>query len=112
MPKYTPCEQICYVVHLVPQGKVVSYGQLADLAGLPGRARLAGRCLKVTTESVPWHRVIRANGALAFPPGSEAFVKQSRLLADEGVAVTRGRVNMGLYNWKPDIYTMLAELPF
>ncbi|WP_414829132.1 MGMT family protein [Alteromonas sp. H39] len=112
MPKYTPCEQICYVLKRVPKGSVVSYGQLADLAGLPGRARLAGRCLKETTHVVPWHRVVRADGKLAFPAGSESFAAQQRLLISEDITVTRGRVHMQTYNWKPDIYTLLAELPF
>ncbi|WP_218312086.1 MGMT family protein [Alteromonas antoniana] len=112
MPNYTPCEQICYVLKRVPAGCVVSYGQLADLAGLPGRARLAGRCLKETSQNVPWHRVVRADGKLAFPSGSEAYEDQERRLNREEVVITRGRVHMQTYNWKPDIYTILAELPF
>ncbi len=112
MPKYTPCEQICYVLRLVPEGSVVSYGHLADLAGLPGRARLAGRCLKDTAEPVPWHRVVRADGKIAFALGSDAYGEQQRLLRSEGVIVTRGRVNMRHYCWQPDTYTLLAELPF
>lgn len=112
MPNYTPCEQICYVLQRVPIGCVVSYGQLADLAGLPGRARFAGRCLKNTTSIVPWHRVVRSDGKLAFPIGSETFAEQERRLNNEDVIVTRGRVHMRTYNWKPDVYTMLAELPF
>lgn len=112
MPKYTPCEQICYVLHLVPEGHVVSYGQLADLAGLPGRARLAGRCLKETTQSLPWHRVVRADGKIAFPAGSDAFADQHRLLTQEAIIITQGRVNMSTYQWQPNTYTLLAELPF
>lgn len=110
MPKKPACEQMLQVLKLVPVGRVVSYGQLADLAGLPGRARLAGRCLRQCEETVPWHRVVRSDGRLAFSAGSEQFTEQRIRLTDEGINVINGRVKMREVVWKPDLYTLLAEL--
>ncbi|MDO6566776.1 MGMT family protein [Alteromonas sp. 1_MG-2023] len=102
--------KILKTLSIVPSGCVVSYGQLADLAGLPGRARLVGKCLKSSQETTPWHRVIRSDGKIAFPPGSELAEEQRTLLTIEGVVVKKHRVNIGIFGWKPSLYTLLAEL--
>lgn len=62
----------------IPPGCVVTYGQLAALAGYPGRARLAGRSLSTPEGEapVPWFRVLGAPGRIAFAEGSEAFDTQ------------------------------------
>ena len=88
---------------------MVSYGQLADLAGLPGRARLAGKALGLALESspVPWHRVLRADGKLAFPAGSAAALRQTGLLQDEGVCVLNNRVRLADFQWQPALWELL-----
>ena len=102
--------KILKTLSIVPSGYVVSYGQLADLAGLPGRARLVGKCLKGSDVATHWHRVVRADGRIAFPTGSELAEEQRSLLTMEGVLVRNHRVNMKTYGWKPSLYTLLAEL--
>ena len=67
-----------------PTGRVVSYGQVADLAGLPGRARLVGKVLRETDKVLPWHRVLGAAGTISLPKGSAGFDKQAGLLQEEG----------------------------
>ena len=69
-------------------GEVVSYGDVADDAGLPGRSRAVGRLLATTVEPVPWWRVVNAAGRLV--PGNE-YEHASRLRA-EGVIVRDGFV--------------------
>ena len=96
---------------IVPIGNVVSYGQLADLSGLPGRARLMGTALR-GLKHCPWHRVVRASGHIAFPAGSEMAQAQCARLLEEGVMVKNGRINMKEYGWKPDLHTILAELEY
>nr|WP_136251776.1 MGMT family protein [Ningiella ruwaisensis] len=100
------------VVNLIEQGKVASYGQVADLAGLPGRARLTGKALGhvPTGLKVNWHRVLRSNGQIAFPKGSELARLQCALLQEEGVAVFNNRVRMKDFQWQPDLYILLHEL--
>ena len=72
------------ILALIPTGRVVSYGQVADLAGLPGRARLVGKVLRETDKVLPWHRVLGAAGTISLPKGSAGFDKQAGLLQEEG----------------------------
>lgn len=95
-------ERVYALARLIPPGKVVSYGQLALLAGHPRAARAVGGALRACRMSdVPCHRVVRADGSPA--PGDAFGVPglQRRLLEDEGVAFTEdGRVDMRLFQWR------------
>ena len=95
-------ERILATVARVPRGRVASYGQIAAIAGLPGRARLVGRALRDTPDAVvvPWHRVLRADGRIAFAEGSEPHARQVRLLERERIAVERGRVDLSRFGWQ------------
>ena len=97
------------VIASIPPGRVASYGEIAQRAGLPGRARLVGRVLRETPPDLelPWFRVLRADGRLAFPPGSRAFREQVRRLAGEGVLVMNGRVDLAQHGWERDLDEML-----
>ena len=88
-------QAIWSVVARIPRGQVSSYGDVARAAGLPGRARLAGKALRLMPEdmNLPWHRVMGAGGRIVFPKGSRHFREQARLLRSEGVAVKDGRVD-------------------
>ena len=80
-------------IRAIPAGEVAGYGEVARRAGLPGRARLVARLLSTNADpELPWHRVMRSDGRIAFPAGSEGFVEQSRRLRAEGVDVIEGRV--------------------
>jgi methylated-DNA-protein-cysteine methyltransferase-like protein len=82
------------VVARIPRGQVSTYGDVARAAGLPGRARLAGKALRLMPDdmNLPWHRVMGAGGRIVFPPRSRHFRDQARLLRSEGVPVKDGRV--------------------
>ena len=107
-------EKIWQTVLAVPPGKVASYGQIADLAGLPGRARLVGKALGNTPNSmdVPWYRILRSNGQIAFPPGSEQAKHQTGLLQEEGVVVLNNRVKLKTFQWQPDLAELLFKLEY
>ncbi|CAJ1891948.1 DNA base-flipping protein [Aeromonas dhakensis] len=100
------------ILALIPAGRVVSYGQVADLAGLPGRARLVGKVLRETDKVLPWHRVLGAAGTISLPKGSAGFDRQAGLLQEEGVPVIGGRVRMKEWQWQPDLAELLFLLPF
>lgn len=87
----------------VPTGRLISYGDLAELAGLPGRARWVGRQLSQLPASsrLPWHRVLKANGRLAFEPGTEAYRRQLSKLQKEGAADDGGHIDWRGCRW-PD----------
>jgi methylated-DNA-protein-cysteine methyltransferase-like protein len=107
-------ERIYKTVNTIPLGKVSSYGQIADYAGLPGRARLVGKSLGFVPENmhVNWHRVLRSNGQIAFAKGSEQAMLQTGLLQQEGIAVFNNRVKMKDFNWEPDLATLLQGFEF
>lgn len=94
-PASDPAAAILAAVRAIPPGQVASYGEVARRAGLPRRARLVARTLSGAGEAgVPWHRVVRADGRIAFPRDSEGYREQCARLRAEGVVVTEGRVRM------------------
>ncbi|HET6396264.1 MAG TPA: MGMT family protein [Pseudoxanthomonas sp.] len=102
-------ERLLAAVRAIPRGQVAGYGEVARRAGLPGRARLAARVLAANTDpDLPWHRVLRSDGRIAFPEGSAGWREQCRRLRAEGVAVERGRVrrtaalDLDAAVWGPD----------
>jgi len=86
-------KRIHAAIRAIPSGSVAGYGVIARRAGLPGRARLVARVLSNNDDaSLPWHRVLRSDGRIAFPPDSEGHAEQARRLRAEGVPVEDGRV--------------------
>jgi len=92
------------VVSRIPRGSVATYGQVALLAGLPGRARLVGYALSASNDrSLPWQRVINAKGEIS-PRccGSSADMEQRLRLESEGISFDdRGRISLPRYQWRP-----------
>lgn len=95
-------QRIYAVVRRIPEGRVATYGQVAAEADLPGHARQVGYALHaLDDDTVPWHRVINAQGrvSLRAEPGFEGF--QQHLLEEEGVAFNdRGAVDLKRYRWE------------
>jgi len=87
----------------VPPGNVVSYGQLADFAGLGRAARWVGRTLSQlpADSGLPWHRVLGANGRLSLPVGSPSGDEQRARLRSEGLSILNNRVDMRRFGWRP-----------
>ena len=95
------------VVRRIPRGHVATYGQVAELAGLPGGARVAGAAMKTCKpdDRLPWQRVIGKAGAnrgrIAIHDPVGAAV-QRQLLGDEGVHVgDTGLIALDRYGWLP-----------
>lgn len=99
----TPQQRIYTVLRSIPLGKVVTYGQVAELAGLPRAARLVGTTLKKLPKgsTLPWHRVINSAGKLSFPSEHPNYKRQRQLLTDEGVLFCGEKVNLRQYQWRP-----------
>ncbi|MBS0555786.1 MAG: MGMT family protein [Proteobacteria bacterium] len=99
------------VIRAIPRGKVTSYGEIARRAGLPRHARLVGRLLgDYSALKLPWQRVLRADGRIAFARGSAAFREQRMRLIEEGVAVANGRVDLGRFGWQRDLDEQLWRM--
>jgi len=95
------------VVRRIPAGQVATYGQVAELAGIPGGARVAGAAMKVCKpgDRLPWQRVIgkasRTRGRIAIHDPVGAAV-QRQLLDEEGVRIgDSGLVALDRYGWLP-----------
>ena len=93
-------EEVLTLVESIPEGRVMSYGAIADaLAERSGRtsARLVGTIMARHGGGVPWHRVVNSAGRL--PPGHEQEARQ-RLLS-EGVPLRGDGVDMSRAAWMP-----------
>jgi methylated-DNA-protein-cysteine methyltransferase-like protein len=95
------------VVRRIPPGQVATYGQVAELAGLPGGARVAGAALKMCKpgDRLPWQRVIgkagKNRGRIAIHDPVGAAV-QRQLLGSEGVTISdAGLIALDRYGWLP-----------
>ncbi|QYX66707.1 MGMT family protein [Shewanella putrefaciens] len=110
----SPMAKIWHIVAMIPQGKISSYGKIADYAGLPGRARYVSKALKSAPEhlSLPWHRVLNSQGKISFEKNSVSFQEQMELLRIEGITVNCGKVRLSEYQWRPDLVTLVMAMPF
>ena len=88
---------------LVPAGHVVTYGQLAEMAGLGRAARWVGRTLSQLPEGsrLPWHRVLGAGGRISLPAGTPSGDEQRARLRAEGLSIMNNRVDMRRHGWRP-----------
>jgi methylated-DNA-protein-cysteine methyltransferase-like protein len=95
--------RICAAVRRIPKGRVATYGQVAELAGLPRQPRLVGYALAALSDDrIPWQRVINARGEVSprSQPGADRL--QRRLLEREGVRFdARGRISFEDFGWRP-----------
>ena len=98
---------IYQVIKRIPKGHVATYGQVAELAGIPGGARVAGAALKVSKpkHQLPWQRVIgkasKLRGRIAIHDPVGAAI-QRQLLEAEGVEIGEsGLVALDVYGWLP-----------
>ncbi|MDY1018092.1 MGMT family protein [Pseudomonas coleopterorum] len=92
------------VLAQVPEGKVVTYGQLAELAMLGRAARWVGRTLSQLPDGtrLPWHRVVAAGGRLSLEAGTSSGAEQRARLRSEGVLIMKNRVDMARHGWRPE----------
>jgi len=79
-------------VSSIKSGRVMSYGQVARVAGYPRHARMVSKAMSRSAEPLPWHRVVKSDRTLAFEVGSGAYNKQKSLLEKEGVQFIGGKV--------------------
>lgn len=106
-------EAVLAVVRSIPPGRVATYGQVAKEAGLGRRARFVGRVMARLPEGsdVPWHRVVRAGGEIAFPAGSEGRRRQRSRLDAEGVAFDGEKIDMLRCGWRASLDELLWGPP-
>ena len=84
---------IADAVRAIPAGQVASYSAIGQCVGLNRGGRRVARMLAGNDDpTLPWHRVLRAGGKIAFAPTSVEFSEQTRRLRSEGLRVVGARV--------------------
>lgn len=100
--------RVWQLVKKIPPGKVISYGQVAELLEPPTSispelyraygARWVGMAMKACPENVPWQRVINAQGKISLP--GEAGIHQQNLLLEEGIEFDQTQsIDFKIYGW-------------
>ena len=96
-------ERVFEIVRRIPAGRVMTYGQIAEILGEDYTPRTVGYVMNASDENVPWQRVINAQGGcstghIVLPPD-----KQQRMLEFEGVKFNdKGRCKLEVYRWLPE----------
>ena len=94
-------DKIWKTVGRIPYGRVATYGQIAELAGLEGHSRLVGYALHALRPGakIPWQRVINAKGRISLPGNSGR--RQRKLLEAEKIVFSpSGRIDLKRFQWK------------
>jgi len=84
--------EIWKIVSGISSGRVMSYGQVARVAGYPRHARMVSKAMSRSVEPLPWYRVVKSDWTLAFESDSEPYKKQKALLKKEGVLMINKKV--------------------
>ncbi|WP_409300957.1 MGMT family protein [Peribacillus sp. SCS-155] len=103
MEKFT--EKVIQIIKSIPEGKIMTYGQIARIAGNPRAARQVVRILHSMSDryQLPWHRVINAKGEIAVKDG-EANFAQRKFLEAEGVETgSDNRIDVECYRFHPEV---------
>jgi methylated-DNA-protein-cysteine methyltransferase-like protein len=96
-------ERVFEIVRRIPAGRVMTYGQIAEILGEGYTARTVGFVMHAADDTVPWHRVINAQGACSTGRVLLPVNKQQRMLEAEGIEFdARERCDLGRYRWTPE----------
>ena len=99
-------QKIYKIIAQIPKGKIAIYGQIAKLAGIPGRPRRVGYALRILPDDIdiPWHRVINAKGEIS-PRGEMGFAElQQNLLKKESIQFdSNGKISLVRFQWQPQL---------
>lgn len=105
-------QRVYEVVRRIPRGRVMTYGQLAEIFGEGYTPRTIGFVMHASDENTPWHRVINRQGACSTARVLLPQDKQQRMLEAEGVRFDEcGRCDLERYLWIPDEHSEKSNLP-
>lgn len=109
-PKYR--ERVFEIVRQIPSGKVMTYGQIAELLGEGYTARTIGYTMHEAPEDVPWQRVINSKGGCSTAMMTMPLNKQQLILESEGIVFNeKGFCDLNIYRWMPEGYEKEDDQP-
>ena len=95
-------KSVWQVVQGIPRGHVLTYGEVARLAGMSRAARRVSMAMRRAPREMelPWHRVINSQGKISFPEDSAGFMEQKELLEEEGVVFLNGKIDLNRFGYQ------------
>lgn len=105
-------ERVYEIVRKVPSGKVMTYGQVAEILGEGYTPRTVGYVMHgADTENVPWQRVINSQGACSTGKMTMPVNLQQSILESEGIVFNdKGKCDLKVFLWHPDGYEPVDEV--
>ena len=95
-------ERVYKIVRGIPPGRVMTYGQLAEILGEGYTPRTVGFVMHSANDKTPWHRVVNAQGGCSTRGIVLPHDKQQRMLEAEGIRFNKsGRCDLQTYLWIP-----------
>ncbi len=104
---------VWHVVKGIPRGHVLTYGEVARLAGMSRAARRVSQAMRRAPRSMklPWHRVINAQGKISIPQDSPYNQRQKELLEREGVVFLNGKIDLERFGYQGALDQLLWGEP-
>lgn len=104
-------QRVYEIVREIPAGKVMTYGQIAEMLGEGYTARTVGYVMHAAdTENVPWQRVINSQGACSTGKMTLPVNLQQKMLEEEGVKFDqKGRCDLNIYRWFPEDFEQKGD---
>ena len=101
------------VVDGIPPGHVLTYGEVARLAGMSRAARRVSQAMRRAPRGMklPWHRVVNAQGKISLPPDSVGHRQQRERLEAEGVVFLDGRIDLDKFGYRGALDHLLWSDP-
>ena len=102
-------QSVWKVVAEIPCGHVLTYGEVARLAGMPRAARRVSQALRRAPRNMglPWHRVVNAQGRISFAEDSSGWQRQKDLLEVEGLVFLHGKIDLERYGYRGAVDRLL-----
>ena len=106
-------KNVWQVVEDIPRGHVLTYGEVARLAGMGRAARRVSQAMRRAPRGMrlPWHRVVNAAGKISFPADSTGYRQQKERLEREGVVFVKGKIDLDLHGYKGALDHLLWNEP-
>lgn len=104
---------VWHVVNGIPRGHVLTYGEVARLAGMSRAARRVSQAMRRAPRGMklPWHRVINAQGKISIPQDSPGHQRQKDLLEREGVVFLKGKIDLERFGYQGALDQLLWGEP-
>jgi methylated-DNA-protein-cysteine methyltransferase-like protein len=102
-------KSVWQVVQGIPRGHVLTYGEVARLAGMSSAARRVSQALRRAPREMdlPWHRVVNSQGKISFPEDSSGYKQQKDLLEEEGVVFLKGKIDLNRFGYRGALDALL-----